>query len=120
MTQELQKKIINDILQWIDDNLDSKLSIDIVTQKSGYTKWYFQRLFKYHMGIPLGTYLRDRRLDRVAMALQETPDNIIDISLRYQFDSQQTLCRVFKHRFNMTPSFYRKYKKTLNSNKNID
>ncbi|WP_272668206.1 helix-turn-helix domain-containing protein [Providencia sp. PROV117] len=108
MTQVLQRNIINDILQWIEDNLDSKLSVDIVTQKSGYTKWHFQRLFKHHTGVTLGTYLRDRRLDSVAIALRETSDNIIDISFRYQFDSQQTLSKVFKLRFNMTPSQYRK------------
>lgn len=117
MANTLQSKIINDIILWINDNLEFKLSLDIITQKSGYTKWHLQRLFKNQTGMALGTYIRAKRLDCVATALADTTENIIDISMRYQFDSQQTLCKAFKHRFNMTPSIYRKTRKL---NKKID
>ena len=104
----LQESVIREIILWIEQNLESRLSLDTVADKSGYTKWHFQRLFKNQTGLALGSYIRARRLSCSAVALRLTSDSIMDISLRYRFDSQQTFCRAFKKQFNITPSEYRK------------
>ncbi|ELZ5939856.1 helix-turn-helix domain-containing protein [Providencia vermicola] len=104
----LQESVIREIILWIEKNLESRLSLDTVAEKSGYTKWHFQRLFKNQTGLALGSYIRARRLSCSAVALRLTNDSIMDISLRYRFDSQQTFCRAFKKQFNVTPSEYRK------------
>ena len=104
----LQESVIREIILWIEQNLESRLSLDTVADKSGYTKWHFQRLFKNQTGLALGSYIRARRLSCSAVALRLTNDSIMDISLRYRFDSQQTFCRAFKKQFNITPSEYRK------------
>ncbi len=104
----LQESVIREIILWIEQNLESRLSLDTVADKSGYTKWHFQRLFKNQTGLALGSYIRARRLSCSAVALRLTSDSIMDISLRYRFDSQQTFCRAFKKQFNVTPSEYRK------------
>nr|ELR5226154.1 AraC family transcriptional regulator [Providencia rettgeri] len=106
----LQESVISEIILWIEQNLESRLSLDTVADKSGYTKWHFQRLFKNQTGLALGSYIRARRLSCSAVALRLTNDSIMDISLRYRFDSQQTFCRAFKKQFNLTPSEYRKRK----------
>lgn len=106
----LQESVIREIILWIEQNLESRLSLDTVADKSGYTKWHFQRLFKNQTGLALGSYIRARRLSCSAVALRLTNDSIMDISLRYRFDSQQTFCRAFKKQFNLTPSEYRKRK----------
>ncbi|EPL9569205.1 helix-turn-helix domain-containing protein [Providencia rettgeri] len=104
----LQESVIREIILWIEQNLESRLSLDTVADRSGYTKWHFQRLFKNQTGLALGSYIRARRLSCSAVALRLTNDSIMDISLRYRFDSQQTFCRAFKKQFNLTPSEYRK------------
>lgn len=104
----LQENVVKDIIVWIEQNLDSSLSLDIVAEKSGYTKWHFQRLFKAYTGISLGKYILARRLSCGAYALRITRCSLLDISLKYRFDSQQTFCRAFKKQFNITPSEYRK------------
>ncbi|MEX6425116.1 helix-turn-helix domain-containing protein [Providencia manganoxydans] len=104
----LQESVIREIILWIEKNLESRLSLDTVAEKSGYTKWHFQRLFKNQTGLALGSYIRARRLSCSTVALRLTNDSIMDISLRYRFDSQQTFCRAFKKQFNVTPSEYRK------------
>ncbi|BBG59679.1 Right origin-binding protein [Providencia rustigianii] len=104
----LQESVIREIILWIEQNLESRLSLDTVADKSGYTKWHFQRLFKNQTGLALGSYIRARRLSCSAVALRLTNDSIMDISLRYRFDSQQTFCRAFKKQFGVTPSEYRK------------
>ena len=41
---------IHDLLDWIDNNLDSRLDIETVSRRAGYSKWHLQRLFKEHTG----------------------------------------------------------------------
>ncbi|OAT22621.1 AraC family transcriptional regulator [Proteus myxofaciens] len=104
----LQENVVKDIIVWIEQNLDSQLSLDIVAEKSGYSKWHFQRLFKGYIGMSLGKYILSRRLSCSAYALRVTRCSLLDISLKYHFDSQQTFCRAFKKQFGVTPSQYRK------------
>lgn len=61
--------IINDILVWIESNLDGKMSIDIVSQKAGYSKWHLQRMFSSVTGQKLGNYFRERQLTRQVSGL---------------------------------------------------
>ncbi|HID8729543.1 TPA: helix-turn-helix domain-containing protein, partial [Enterobacter hormaechei] len=41
---------IHDLLDWIDNNLDSRLDIETVSRRAGYSKWHLQRIFKEHTG----------------------------------------------------------------------
>lgn len=103
-----KEKTINDIMRWIDNNTESKLSIDIITEKSGYSKWHLQRIFKQHVGVTLGEYIRISRIYCVAEKLRLSQESIMAIAIRYHYDSQQTLTRIFKYYFKTTPSAYRK------------
>src|SRR5699024_1539684 len=88
--------------------LERPLSIDQVAEKSGYSKWHLQRMFKSITGHILGSYIRARRLTCTALALRLTHKPILDIAMQFQFDSQQTFTRAFKKQFRQTPANYRK------------
>lgn len=103
-----QVSIISDLIVWIEKNLEQPLSIDHVAQKSGYSKWHLQRMFKEVTGQVLGTYIRHRRLTYAALSLRMTSKPILDIAMQYRFDSQQTFTRSFKKQFNETPASYRR------------
>lgn len=103
-----QETHIKELLVWIENNLRNPLSLDIVCEKSGYSKWYLQRMFRQQTNQSLATYIRARRLYLAAFSLRFTQKSILDISLEYQFDSQQTFSRCFKKHFSVTPSAYRK------------
>ncbi|KAA8718124.1 AraC family transcriptional regulator [Morganella psychrotolerans] len=102
------ERVVDDILGWIESNLESDLSLEAVAQKAGYSKWHFQRIFKQQTGYTLANYVRGRRLSCAAIALRLLPLNLMHLSLKYRFDSQQTFCRAFKQHFGITPSGYRK------------
>ena len=61
-----QVSIISDLIVWIEKNLEQPLSIDNVSQKSGYSKWHLQRMFKEVTGQVLGTYIRHRQIGRAS------------------------------------------------------
>lgn len=100
--------IISDVIKWIEKNLESPMSIDLVAKKSGYSKWYLQRMFKKVTGCILGDYIRHRRLTYAALVLKLTSKPILDIAMQYRFNSQQTFTRSFKKQFTMTPASYRR------------
>lgn len=98
---------IHSILDWIENNLESPLSLDVVSQRSGYSKWHLQRMFKKETGLSLGQYIRNRKLTEIAMKLKESNEPILYLAERYGFESQQTLTRTFKNYFSVPPHKYR-------------
>lgn len=103
-----KKQYINDLVDWIEANLTDDLNIDLISLKSGYSKWHMQRMFKEMTGLTLASYTRKRRLTMSAMALRLTRMPLIDIAVRFGFDNQQNFTRVFKNHFSITPGAFRR------------
>lgn len=70
------QKIIQDLIAWIDEHIDQPLNIDVVA-KSGYSKWYLQRMFRTVTHQTLGDYIRQRRLLLAAVELRTTERPIL-------------------------------------------
>ncbi len=78
--KQFHTTVIKDVLLWIEHNLDQSLLLDDVANKAGYTKWYFQRLFKKVTGVTLASYIRARRLTKAAVELRLTKKTILEIA----------------------------------------
>lgn len=98
------QKIIQDLIAWIDEHIDQPLNIDVVAKKSGYSKWYLQRMFRTVTHQTLGDYIRQRRLLLAAVELRTTERPIFDIAMDLGYVSQQTFSRVFRRQFDRTPA----------------
>ncbi|MRT54536.1 helix-turn-helix domain-containing protein [Enterobacteriaceae bacterium RIT693] len=104
----LPAKVIETITWWIDSNIHRRLRIEDIARYSGYSKWHFQRIFLYYKGESIGRYIRGRKLYLAAQDLKNTKERIVDISVKYGFDSQQSFNRLFTRNFKMSPGNYRK------------
>lgn len=104
----MSAKVIEKLIEWIDDNIHQPLRIEEIANRSGYSKWYLQRLFVLHTGENLGRYVREKKISHAARDLRETDDLIADISVKYGFESQQTFTRIFTRQFKIPPGAYRK------------
>ena len=103
----LKKKIIFEILEWIENNLEQHFTIDDIAAKSGYSRRNIQLLFKEIVRLPLGTYVRKRKLCKAATLVRLTTMSMMDIAINLNFDSQQSFSREFKKLFGCTPREYR-------------
>ena len=74
-------KIVKDILEYIEDNLDEELSLDRIAGKLCYTKYHINRLFSQETGTSIYKYIQTRRLSEAARKLSET-DILIDAGHR--------------------------------------
>ena len=97
------QKIIQDLIAWIDEHIDQPLNIDVVAKKSGYSKWYLQRMFRTVTHQTLGDYIRQRRLLLAAVELRTTERPIFDIAMDLGYVSQQTFSRVFRRQSPLVP-----------------
>jgi len=108
LTLDFHDELIKAMVYWIEANLSDRLTMEKASKKTGYSRWYLQRLFKSKTGYVLGKYIRDRRLTMAAIALRLTDMTILEISDYFSFDSQQTFTRTFKKNFDETPGNYRR------------
>lgn len=100
--------IIQDLIDWIDNHLDSRLDIDTVARRAGYSKWHLQRIFKEHTGHPLGEYIRAKKLQKSIERLAHSNEPILNVAIALGFDSQQSFNRSFKRQFGQAPGAWRR------------
>lgn len=105
----IKKMTVQDILVYIEENLEDEISIDDIVQLSGYGRRYIQLIFKQQVKMPIGAYIRRRRITRGAVLLRLTKMPVIEISVKLGFDSQQSFCREFKKVSGCSPLQYRKH-----------
>ena len=96
-------KRMNDALEYMEDNLDGDISFEKAAQLACSSQYHFQRMFSYIIGVPLSEYLRRRRLTKAALDLQNG-DKVIDVALRYGYDSPTAFNRAFQAVHGVSPS----------------
>lgn len=100
----MMEKVISDTVCWIDNNLDRPLPVSEIADRSGYSRWYFQRCFSSITGYSLAGYIRGRRLIAAGEAVVCCTLNLTDIAYLHGFANQQSLSRAFRNFFGMTPT----------------
>lgn len=91
-------------IEYIEENLTSNIDFNLVAQKAKCSSYHFQRLFSTLVGIPLSEYIRRRRITLAAMEIQNSNIRIIDIAMRYGYDSHSSFTRTFQTIQGVTPS----------------
>ena len=95
-------------------NLDSELSLQVLSKESGYSRVHFLRMFRAATGYTPHNYLLKLRLDRVRELLATPTLSLTDIALECGFSSHSHLSRVFRQVLGATPSEYRRNLLTSN------
>lgn len=101
-----RKDNLTTMVNYIEENLKENLTIDIIADQIGYSKYYLNRLFSIYTGISIMDYVRKRRLN-ASMAELITDKRIVDIALDYNYSSERSFSRAFTKEFGESPSHYR-------------
>ena len=81
---------IHSILSWIEDNLESPLSLEKVSERSVTLSGTCNVCLRKETGHSLGQYIRSRKLTEIAQKLKQSNEPILYLAERYGFESQQT------------------------------
>ena len=95
---------MNAALDYIENNLTEEINYDLVAMNACCSSYNFQRMFSFITDIPIAEYIRRRRLTQAALELQNTNAKIIDIAVKYGYDSSTSFARAFGAMHGLTPT----------------
>lgn len=95
---------LNQSINYLEENLNGTISYEHAAQIACCSTFHFQRMFSYIAGIPLSEYIRRRRMTAAAFDLQTTDEKIIDLALKYGYDSPTSFNRAFQSVHGVSPS----------------
>ena len=95
---------MNAAIDYIENNLTDDIDFNIVAMKACCSSYNFQRMFSFITDIPLAEYIRRRRLTQAALELQNTDIKVIDVAVKYGYDSSTSFARAFLLLHGLTPT----------------
>ena len=99
---------IQNAINYIEEHLTKEIDYEDVAKEAACSNFYFQRIFGILCGVSLGDYIRNRRLSLAGDELSASDDKVIDIALKYGYESPESFTRAFVRFHGVTPSEARK------------
>ena len=91
-------------IDYIEANLTEEIDYEKVATESFSSSYHFQRVFSILCGYTLGEYIRLRRLSLAGAELANGKEKVIDIALKYGYDSPDSFAKAFQKFHGITPS----------------
>ena len=91
-------------IDYIEENLCEELEISKIAARAYLSPFYFQRVFNAMAGLTVGEYIRSRRLTLAAEELSKSDIKVIDVALKYGYDSPDSFARAFAKFHGISPS----------------
>lgn len=106
---------LNETITYMEEHLTEEIDYAKLGQIAGCSTYHFQRMFHYMAGVTLSEYIRRRRMSLAAADLQGGEEKIIDIALKYGYQSPTAFNRAFQSVHGMAPSAVREEGVTVKS-----
>ena len=100
--------IIGDSVQYIEDHITEDISAENIAKAVGVSPFYFQKGFAMLCGFSVAEYIRNRRLALAGNDLLITDEKVIDIAMKYGYDSPDSFTKAFTRFHGVSPSSVRK------------
>jgi len=101
-----ENNIIQHVLDIIDNCITERITLQELAEEAGYSTFHLNRLFSRVTGITLIAYVTRRKLQYALYDLG-CGEKIIDVALKYSFETHAGFTKAFKKCFGYSPSLYR-------------
>ena len=91
-------------INFIENNLLEYINVDDVSKHINSSTDYFQRTFSIVTGLSISEYIRNRRLTLAGEELKNTQEKVIDVALKYGYDSPESFTKAFTRFHGVTPA----------------
>lgn len=95
---------LNNTINYIEEHLTKEIEYDELGKIACCSAYHFQRMFTYMASMPLSEYIRKRKMSLAAVDLQDENAKIIDIALKYGYNSPTAFNRAFQTVHGIAPS----------------
>lgn len=108
LTQKLHIKRINKVKHFIEQNLEQKHTLSKLAFVANFSTFHFQRIFKSVVGETPKQYIQRIRLEAAAhMMAVEPHTSILEVAIKYGFNSLESFSRAFKNYYKVSPDAFR-------------
>ena len=91
-------------IEFIEQNLSETLDIGDIAAQAALSSFYYQRIFGALCGMTVGEYIRARRMTSAAQELACSDNKVIDIAMKYGYDSPDSFTKAFQRFHGITPA----------------
>ena len=91
-------------LRYIEDNITEELDYAEISKQAYVSSFHFQRIFSILCGYTLGEYIRNRRLTLAGAELIAGTSKVIDVAVKYGYNSPDSFAKAFTRFHGVTPS----------------
>src|SRR6266478_6159739 len=105
--QALETKSIHELQVWMAENVDRKLTVDVLARRVAMSPRNFARVFTREMGATPSRYLLQLRVEAARRLLEQTDKPPAQISAACGFSSADLMRRGFQRLLGTTPGKYR-------------
>ncbi|MDE7195144.1 MAG: AraC family transcriptional regulator [Oscillospiraceae bacterium] len=95
-------------VDYIEEHMTEPLEIGDIARVMNISGYYYQKIFNILCGFSVGEYIRNRRLALAGSELMTTRERVIDIALKYGYDTPEGFTRAFTRFHGATPSAVRR------------
>lgn len=95
-------------IDYIEENITEPLDIGGIARQMNISPFYYQKIFSIICGFSVGEYIRNRRLALAGSELARSDEKIIEIALKYGYDTPEGFTRAFVKFHGVTPSAAKK------------
>ncbi|MCM1022509.1 MAG: AraC family transcriptional regulator [Prevotella sp.] len=95
-------------VDYIEEHIAEPADCERIAREMNVSGFYFQKIFSILCGFTVGEYIRSRRLTLAGSELVSTEEKIIDIALKYGYDTPEGFTRAFTKFHGVSPSEARK------------
>ncbi|HEX7713277.1 MAG TPA: AraC family transcriptional regulator [Bacillota bacterium] len=95
---------MNRALDYLEQNIEAPLDIQEVSRVACASPFHFQRMFHILTGVTVAEYVRKRKLTLAAQELAASNIRVLDVSLKYGYDSPESFAKAFRKVHGLNPS----------------
>ena len=106
-TREEYANTFMEICDYINLHCAEDLKLDDIANMSGFSKFYFERLFKQFTGTSFYKYVNQKRIAKAQELLIEPGNSVTDVALNCGFMSISSFIRMFKLQKGCTPTEFK-------------
>lgn len=95
---------MNLAVDYIENNLEGTVDTSEASKIAACSEFHFQRMFAFITGVTVNEYVRRRRMTCAAFDLMETNSKVLDVALKYGYESPTSFNRAFQSIHGVSPS----------------
>ena len=104
--------VLEKALDYIDENIEEDITVRMLASMAGYSPFHFGRLFANCIGMTVMAFVTWRKMQFALYDLSQG-SKVIDIALKYGFETHAGFTRAFKRCFGYPPSLWYLHINTL-------